>query len=174
MELFVKRQKDVKFNLVDPWSRGLKEDIGVMSPLSWWQRQWTLISESNKWGCPGDRKGEGRVFGNVQAFQFALARRSNQSVLKEINHEYSPKGQMLKLKLQPFGHLMQKGPTHWKRPWCWEKHHWLNGHESEHTLGDGDGQGSLACCRPWGRKESTWLSEGTTAVCPEQEVNLGG
>ena len=28
-------------------------------------------------------------------------------------------------------------------------HHWLNGHELEHTLGDGEGQGSLACCSPW-------------------------
>ena len=36
------------------------------------------------------------------------ARRSNQSVLKEINPEYSLEGLMLKLKLQYFGHLMQK------------------------------------------------------------------
>ena len=42
------------------------------------------------------------------------ARRSDQSVLKEINPEYSLKGLMLKL--QYFGHL-----THWKRPWCWER-----------------------------------------------------
>jgi len=33
-------------------------------------------------------------------------------------------------------------------------HHWLNGHEFEHTLGDGEGQGSLTCCTPWGLKES--------------------
>ena len=33
-------------------------------------------------------------------------------------------------------------------------HHQLNGHESEQILEDSDGQGSLACCRPWGRKES--------------------
>ena len=33
-------------------------------------------------------------------------------------------------------------------------HHWLYGHESEQALGVGDGQGSLACCSPWGRKES--------------------
>ena len=32
-------------------------------------------------------------------------------------------------------------------------YHWLNGHEFEHTLGDGEGQGSLACCSPWGCKE---------------------
>ena len=33
-------------------------------------------------------------------------------------------------------------------------HHQLNGHEFEYTPGVGDGQGSLACCSPWGRKES--------------------
>ena len=33
-------------------------------------------------------------------------------------------------------------------------HHRLNGHEFDQTPGDGEGQGSLACCRPWGRKES--------------------
>ena len=43
------------------------------------------------------------------------ARRSNQSILKEINPEYSLKGLMLMLKLQYFGHLMRRA-THWKRP----------------------------------------------------------
>ena len=33
-------------------------------------------------------------------------------------------------------------------------YHWLNGHEFEQTLGDGEGQGSLACCGPWGHRES--------------------
>ena len=33
-------------------------------------------------------------------------------------------------------------------------HHWLDGHESEWSPGDGDGQGSLACCISWGLKES--------------------
>ena len=47
------------------------------------------------------------------------ARRSNQSILKEISPEYSLEGQILKLKLQYFGHLMQR--IHWKRPWCWER-----------------------------------------------------
>ena len=32
-------------------------------------------------------------------------------------------------------------------------HHWLSGHEFEQTPGDGEGQGSLACCSPWGCKE---------------------
>ena len=48
------------------------------------------------------------------------ARRSNQSVLKEISPQYSLEVLMLKLKLQYFGHLMQKLP-HLKRPWCWER-----------------------------------------------------
>ena len=33
-------------------------------------------------------------------------------------------------------------------------HHQLNGHEFEQAPGDGEGQGSLVCCSPWGRKES--------------------
>ena len=40
-------------------------------------------------------------------------------------------------------------------------HHQLNGHEFEQALGDGDGQGSLECCSPWGRKEldrTEWLN----------------
>ena len=43
------------------------------------------------------------------------SKRSNQSILKEINTEYSLEGLMLKLKLQYFGHMMWK-LTHWKRP----------------------------------------------------------
>ena len=34
------------------------------------------------------------------------------------------------------------------------RHHPLNGHEFEQALGDGEGQGGLACCSPWGRNES--------------------
>ena len=40
-------------------------------------------------------------------------------------------------------------------------HHWLNGHEFEQALGDGDGQGRLACCSPWGCKQmemNDWLN----------------
>ena len=33
-------------------------------------------------------------------------------------------------------------------------HHRLNGHKFEQALGDGEGQGSLMCCSPWGHKES--------------------
>ena len=48
------------------------------------------------------------------------ARRSNQSVLREISPEYSLEGLMLKLKLQYFGHLMQRTDS-LERPWCWER-----------------------------------------------------
>ena len=48
------------------------------------------------------------------------ARRSNQSILKEINPEYSLEGLMLKLKLQYFGHLMRWANS-LERPWHWER-----------------------------------------------------
>ena len=48
-------------------------------------------------------------------------RRSNQFILKEISPGCSLEGLMLKLKLQYFGHLMQKNWLIWKRPWYWER-----------------------------------------------------
>ena len=51
-------------------------------------------------------------------------------------------------------------------------HHRLNGHEREQTPGDTEGQGSLACCNPWGRKESDMterLNNNTSVSC---EINL--
>ena len=82
------------------------------------------------------------------------ARRSYQSILKEISPEYSLAGLMLRLKLQYFGHLMQSTDSLEKTEdgmvgW----HHWLDGHGFEEAPGVGDGQGSLACCSPWGYKE---------------------
>ena len=77
---------------------------------------------------------------------------------------------MLKLKLQYFGHLMQRTDSFEKTLMLGKiegrrrrgvtedemvgRHHQFNGHEFEQTLGDSEGQGSLACCSPWGRKES--------------------
>ena len=94
------------------------------------------------------------------------ARRSNQSILNEINPGYSLKGLMLKLKLQYFDHLMQSadslektlmlGKIKGRRRREDEIGRWhrqLNGHEFEQGPGVGDGQGSLACCGPWGHKE---------------------
>ena len=50
----------------------------------------------------------------------STTRRSNQSILKEINPEYSLEELMLKLKLQYLVTWCEKA-THWKRPWCWER-----------------------------------------------------
>ena len=93
------------------------------------------------------------------------ARRANQSTLKEINSEYSLKGLMLKLKLQNWSQsqLIRKDPDAGE-DWGHEGngatedemvgwHHWLDGHEFEQAPEFGDGQGSLACCSPWGSKE---------------------
>ena len=49
-----------------------------------------------------------------------VARRSNQSILKEISPGCSLEGLMLKLKLQYFGHLVQRANSS-ERPWCWER-----------------------------------------------------
>ena len=48
-------------------------------------------------------------------------------------------------------------------------YHQLNGHEFEQTQGDGEGQGSLACCSPWGCKELTQLSYWTTTKLESNE-----
>ena len=91
------------------------------------------------------------------------ARRSNQSILKEISPEQSLERLMLKLKLQYFGHLMQRTDSLEKtlmmgkiegRRRGQQRMRWLDGHEFEQALGVGEGQGSLACCSPRGRKES--------------------
>ena len=91
-------------------------------------------------------------------------RRSNQPILKEINVEYSLEGLMLKLKLEYFGHMIQKAKSlektlMLKKDWRQEKKgttedkmvgwsHGLNGHEFEQAPGDGEGQESLVCCSP--------------------------
>ena len=58
-------------------------------------------------------------------------RRSNRSILKEINPEYSMEGLRLKLKLQYSGPWYKK-PIHWKRPWSWE---WLKKKGEEGSRG---------------------------------------
>ena len=97
------------------------------------------------------------------------ARRSSESFLKEISPEYSLEGLMLMLKLQYSGHLMRRtdslektlmlGKIEGRRRRRQQRMRWLDemvrldGHEFEQALGVGDGQGSLACCSPWGHKE---------------------
>ena len=97
------------------------------------------------------------------------ARRSKQSILKEISPEYSLEGLMLKLKLRYFGHLMWRTDSFertlmlgkiegrrrkgWQRMRWLEGHHQVNGNEFEQIPGDSEGQGILVCCSPWGCKE---------------------
>ena len=97
-------------------------------------------------------------------------RRSNQSMLKEISLEYSLEGLMLKLKFQSFGHLMRRadslektlmqGKIEGRKRRRQQRMRWLNGITDaidmsfEQVLGNGEVQGSLACCSPWGCKES--------------------
>ena len=104
------------------------------------------------------------------------ARRSNQSILKEISPGCSLERLMLKLKCQYFGYLMWRtdplektlmlGKTEGRRRRTTEDemvgwHHRLDGHEFEQALGDSDGQGGLACCSPWVTKSQTRLSNWT-------------
>ena len=96
------------------------------------------------------------------------ARRSNQCILK-ISPGISLEGMMLKLKLHYFGHLMWRVNSlektlmlggvgcrtkRGRQRMRWLVHHQLDGRESGWTLGIVDGQGVLACCSSWGRKES--------------------
>ena len=103
-------------------------------------------------------------------------RRSNKSMLKEINLKYSLEGLMLKLKLQYFGQLMWRNYS-LEKPYYWERlkaggeeddrgwDGWIASptwwYEFEQFPGIGEGQRSLACCSPWGCKESDmteWLN----------------
>ena len=91
------------------------------------------------------------------------AKRSNQSILKEINSEYSLEGLMLKLKLQYFGHQMQRanslektlmmGKTDGKRrrrqQRIWLAYITNSTDITLSKLGDSEGQRRLVCCSPW-------------------------
>ena len=94
------------------------------------------------------------------------ARRSNQSILKEISPEYSLEGLMLNWTDSLEKTLMLE-KTEGRRRRGWQRTRWLDGisgHEFEKTLGDGEGQGSLACCSPWVAKSHTGLSDWTTTT----------
>ena len=96
------------------------------------------------------------------------ARRSNHSILKEINSEYWLERLMMKLKLHYFGHLMWRADSLEKTLMLGKiesnlskgegggkgelvrQHHWLNRHEFEQTLRVTEGKGNWVCCSPWG------------------------
>ena len=81
------------------------------------------------------------------------ARRSNQSILKEISPGCLLEGLMLKLKLQYFGHLMEE-LTHWKRLWSWEG---LGaGGEGDNWEWDGWMASPTRWTRVWVNSESWW------------------
>ena len=97
------------------------------------------------------------------------ARRSNQSILKEISPGCSLEGLMLKLKLQYFGHPMRRADSLEKtlmlgkiegRRRGLQRMRWFDGITVSmamglgRLLGVGDGQGGLACCGSWDCKES--------------------
>ena len=105
------------------------------------------------------------------------ARRSNPSILKEISPEYSLEGLMLKLKLQYFDHLMQRtdslektlmlGSIDGRGRRGRQRMRWLDGITDSMDMSlsklweFGYGQGGLACCGPWGHKQSDtteWLT----------------
>ena len=107
--------------------------------------------------------------------------RSNWSILRDINPEYSLERLMLKLKLQYFGHLMwtsnslektlMLGKIEGSRRKGCQRMRWLDGnvihwawcneHELGQTLGDGEGQGDLARCSPWVAKSQAQLGNWT-------------
>ena len=116
------------------------------------------------------------------------ARRSNESILKEINREYSleydAKAEAPTLwPPDAKNRLTGKDPAAEKDWWQEEKgttedemvgwHHRLDRHESEQATGVGDGQGSLVCCSPWGHKESdmTERLNWTESLSPPTKCN---
>ena len=142
----------------------------------WFNYRYLNTLQYKSWGQSGDK---GTLSSRIATYHYiklytylkVFIWLNGSSLLKVISPEYSLEGLMLKLKLQYFGHLMWRADTLEKtlmmgKIECKRRqkrvaeaeiirwHHWLSGHESEQTLGDGEGQRSLECCSPQGHKES--------------------
>ena len=149
------------------------QSYGFSSSHVWMWESWTI----NKAECP-----------RIDAFELWCwrrlfrapwtARRSNQSILKEISPESSLEQRMLKLKLQYFGHLMWRTDSFekilmlrkiegWRRR-GWQKMRWLDGITDSMTWvwvnsGSWWWTGSLVCCSLWGH--NVWHDGGTELNC---------
>ena len=112
------------------------------------------------------------------------AKRSSQSILKETSPQYSLEELILKLKLQYFGHLMQRtdsleitlmlGKIEGRRKGR-QKMRWLNhqlyGHEFEQALGVGDGQGRLPYCSP---VQFSSVAQSCPSLCDSMNCSMPG
>ena len=112
------------------------------------------------------------------------------TILKEISHECSLEGLMLKLKLQHFGHVMRRASSFEKTLMLgkikgemrrgWQRMRWLDGITDSMDMSLSNlwvyGQGALVCCSPWGCKESytnerlNWIELNGLVVFPISSV----
>ena len=117
------------------------------------------------------------------------ARRSNQSILKEISLNIHRKDWCWSWNSNTLATWCEE-PTYWKRPWCWKKLK-VGGERDNRgwdgwmasltqwtwvwvTLGAGNGQGGLVCCSPWGHKESDMedLKKDSSHDCHNSAMHL--
>ena len=168
--------------LLCPWdSLGKKTRVGCCALLQgiFWPRYWTRVSYISCIGrqvlyhMPPGKPKEGWAL-KKWCFQTVVLEKTPESPLdsKEIQPVH-PKGNQPWIVIERTG---PEAPILWPpdvksrligRLWCWERlkerrvaedkmvgwHYWFNGHGSEQTPGYSEGQGRVACCSKWGRKE---------------------